>query len=81
MKLNVGCGTDYREGFVNIDGGSELSKVDKIIDISKDTLRAHFPDGSVDFILANDIVEHHFHWEASKILQDFFLILAARRTH
>jgi predicted SAM-dependent methyltransferase len=75
MKLNVGCGTDYREGFVNIDGSSSLPKVDKVIDISVESLSAHFKAGEVEFILANDIIEHHFHWEAVRIMTDFYNLL------
>ena len=77
MKLNVGCGTDYREGFVNIDGSSELPKIDKVIDISKEPLSKYFSRGEVKYILANDIIEHHFHWEAVKILEDFYSLLAS----
>ena len=55
MKLNIGCGADYRFGFINIDASSELNKVDKIINISVDSLADHFEKNSVDFILANDI--------------------------
>ncbi len=75
MKLNVGCGTDYREGFVNIDGSTRLPRVDRVIDISTDRLTCHFAAGSVDHILANDIVEHHYHWEAVALLQDFHTLL------
>lgn len=75
MKLNIGCGTDYRPGFINIDASSELNKVDRIINISVDSLADHFEENSVDFILANDIIEHHFHWEAVRILRDFHRIL------
>jgi predicted SAM-dependent methyltransferase len=76
MKLNVGCGTDYREGFVNIDGSGTLSKVDRVIDISRESLRDHFKPEEVLFILANDILEHHFHWEAVSIIRDFHALLA-----
>lgn len=75
MKLNIGCGADYRPGFINIDASSELNKVDKVINISVDSLADHFEENSVDFILANDIIEHHFHWEAVMILRDFHRIL------
>lgn len=75
MKLNIGCGTDYRDGFVNIDGSSTLPKVDKVIDISTESLLSHFEAGAADYILANDIIEHHFHWEATRILKDFFMVL------
>jgi len=76
-KLNVGCGTDYRDGFINIDGSNVLSRVDKIIDIGKASLLQHFTAGEVDFILANDIIEHHYHWEAVTILREFYELLAA----
>lgn len=75
MKLNIGCGTDYREGFCNIDGSDALSRVDKVIDISSESLLDHFKAGEIDFILANDIVEHHFHWEAVRILKEFHTLL------
>jgi predicted SAM-dependent methyltransferase len=75
VKLNVGCGTDYREGFVNIDGSKTLSKIDKVIDISTESLLSHFKEGTVDYILANDIIEHQFHWEAVRIMKDFHTLL------
>lgn len=75
MKLNVGCGTDYREGFINIDGSDSLPRVDLIIDISKVSLRHHFKENSITYILANDIIEHHFHWEAVSLVRDFHFLL------
>lgn len=75
-KLNIGCGTDYKDGFINIDGSDVLSKVDKVIDIGKTGLLEHFSPGEIDFILANDIIEHHFHWEAISLLKDFYDLLA-----
>lgn len=75
ISLNIGCGTDYREGFINIDGSESLLKVDKVIDISKHSLTEFFQPSSISFILANDIIEHHYHWEAYNILKDFFTIL------
>ena len=76
LKLNIGCGTDYREGFVNIDGSNTLPKVDRVIDIARESLLDHFNRGDVHFILANDIIEHHFHWEAVKIMREFHALLA-----
>jgi predicted SAM-dependent methyltransferase len=75
MKLNIGCGTDYREGFVNIDGSNTLPKVDKVIDISSESLLPHFNEGEVEYILANDIIEHHFHWEAVRVMKEFYALL------
>lgn len=76
-KLNVGCGTDYRAGFINIDGSTKLPKIDKLIDISHSSLLDHFNANSIEFILANDIVEHHFHWEAVRLFKEFHALLMA----
>lgn len=75
MKLNLGCGTDYREDFVNIDGSDALPKIDCRIDFTDDTLVYYFRLGSIEFILANDVVEHLFHWEAIRLFKDMFLVL------
>jgi len=75
IRLNVGCGTDYRSGFVNVDGSDILQHIDKKVDISKESLLDHFSPESVSYILANDIIEHHFHWEAVRILNDFYRLL------
>lgn len=48
LKLNIGCGTDIKEGFVNTD------KED--FDIEKDVWP--YKDSSVDFIWAHHILEH-----------------------
>jgi hypothetical protein len=80
MKLNVGCGTDYREGFVNIDGSDELNRVDKVIDVSTEYLPDHFEKSSIEHILANDIIEHHFHWEGVQILAQFHELLVSGGT-
>lgn len=75
LKLNLGCGFDYREGFINIDGRGDLPRVDKVIDLSKSSLLDFFCEGTVDFILANDFLEHHFHWEAIRLMSDFYAAL------
>lgn len=74
-KLNIGCGTDYREGYVNIDGSAELPCVDKVIDLSHEELTRYYEENSIDEIIAQDFIEHNFHWEAIKILNDFYCVL------
>lgn len=55
QKLNLGCGTDIKEGWVNLDI-APLPGVDVVHDIQKSPLP--FADGSFDEILCNDILEH-----------------------
>jgi SAM-dependent methyltransferase len=54
-RLNLGCGTDIREGWVNLDIAA-LPGVDVVHDIN--ILPLPFSDGSFDEILCNDILEH-----------------------
>jgi SAM-dependent methyltransferase len=54
-KLNLGCGTDIKKGWVNLDS-ADLSGVDVVHDIN--TLPLPFDDGSFDEVLCNDIIEH-----------------------
>ncbi len=75
ILLNVGCGNDYREGFINIDGRDDLPRVDRVIHVSQESLLTYFKAGTIDFILANDFIEHHFHWEAVRIMKEFFTLL------
>ncbi|MHC4555826.1 MAG: glycosyltransferase [Planctomycetota bacterium] len=77
-KLNVGCGSDYRQGFVNIDGNPNLPKVDYILDIKPGVLLEHFEPGSFNYILAQDFLEHHFHWETRRLLEDFHVLLSSK---
>jgi len=54
LKLNLGCGKQVLEGFVNIDALPLNEKVVKgdVRDLSM------FETGTVDYILASDIIEH-----------------------
>ncbi len=54
LKLNLGCGIDIRPGFVNIDIQS-FPGVDLIADVS---LLDEFKDESVDFLVAQHVIEY-----------------------
>lgn len=54
VKLNLGCGTDKRKGYINIDSSSSV-KPDKVINLEK---RLPFKDNSVDEVLAYHVLEH-----------------------
>lgn len=54
IKLNLGCGPDIKEGYVNIDSCSiDDSKVVKM-----DIRNLSFDENSVDEIYARDVIEH-----------------------
>ncbi len=54
-KLNLGCGTDYKQGWVNLDI-SPVIGADVVLDI--ENLPLPFADGEFSEILCHDILEH-----------------------
>jgi predicted SAM-dependent methyltransferase len=54
-KLNLGCGTDYKEGFVNVDFHSHL-QIEVMHDLN--VIPYPFADGEFDYILASHVLEH-----------------------
>jgi SAM-dependent methyltransferase len=75
MKLNLGCGTDYRQGWVNVDrtwpGLPNPPQVDEIVDLDGPWPWA---DGSADAIIAYSVFEHlddvmHAMAEAHRVLK------------
>ena len=70
-KLNLGCGYDYKEGWINVDQSKDL-KCDVVCDVAKDVFP--FKDDSVNYILASHLVEHlpgiiHFMNECHRVLK------------
>ncbi len=53
--LNVGCGSDIRKGWINLDAVA-LAGVDVVHDI--ETVPLPFDDDQFDLILCKDIIEH-----------------------
>lgn len=74
LKLNIGCGLDRRDNYINIDGGADLNP-DLVMVFPQDRLTDHFESGTVAEVLMQDFLEHHFRWEAGQILRDVHTIL------
>jgi len=55
VKLNIGCGTDIRPGYINIDS-KPLPGVDIPHDV--ETMPLPFETGSVDEVLCLNVLEH-----------------------
>ncbi len=74
IKLNVGCGTDYKKGWINIDNNSDnnIEKLDLNWDLRNPL---PFPDNSVDFIFNEHFQEHLTVEEGIMANQDFLRVL------
>jgi len=55
MKLNLGCGDNYIEGWINLEVNRDRFKADFYWDLEKGV---PFPDNSADEIYASHIIEH-----------------------
>ncbi len=74
VKLHLGCGTAYKEGWINIDNNSD-NNINKL-DLNWD-LRNNLPldDNSVDFIFNEHFLEHLSIAEGQRALRDFLRVL------
>ena len=72
MKLNIGCGRNCKEGFINIDSVERENKLDMILDVTK---KFPFEKDSVDYIYAEHFIEHLNWLEGLKFLRNCFRVL------
>ena len=56
-KLNLACGTDYLDGWINVDG-SRTIKADMYFNLDAPDIKLPFQNDSIDFIYAAHILEH-----------------------
>lgn len=74
LKLNIGCGTDYKPGWINIDNNSDnnITKLDLNWDLRKPL---PFKDNSVDFVFNEHFFEHLTTDEAQITIKDLMRVL------
>lgn len=70
IKLNLGCGTDVREGFLNIDVRN-LPNVDIVSTLEN----LPFEDNYADLIVAQDVLEHFCRIELGRVLEEIKRVL------
>lgn len=60
MKLHLGCGSSYLEGYVNIDfpPSEQTVQKDLVADIYGDITELSYPDSSIDEIRLHHVFEH-----------------------
>lgn len=69
LKLHLGCGEKYLEGYVNIDfPPSEHSVLTPKVDIYHDIRTLEYPDNSIDEIQSHHLFEHFSRTDGLKLL-------------
>lgn len=69
LKLHLGCGEKYLEGYVNIDfPDTEQSVIKTKADVFSDMRSLSYPEGTVDEIRSHHLFEHFTRSEALKLL-------------
>lgn len=74
IKLHIGCGTAYKEGWINIDNNSDnnIEKLDFMWDLTKPL---PFPENSVDFVYNEHFLEHLTADEGGGLIKNLMKIL------
>ncbi len=67
-KLNLGCGNDKKDGFVNVDIQADLNP-DEVMDVR---YLDGIDDNSIELINADHVIEHFPHWQTRTILKLWF---------
>lgn len=77
IRLNIGCGTDYKDGWINIDNNSDHN-IERL-DLNWD-LRNSLPflENSIDYIFNEHFIEHLTVEEGQAAIKDFMRVLKPR---
>jgi predicted SAM-dependent methyltransferase len=75
MRLNLGCGKQYKEGFINIDA-YDATVADSIMAVENLT----FPSNTIDAIEAHQLIEHLGYIHTIYALSEWFRVLKPRGT-
>jgi len=70
-KLHVGCGTDYLEGYINLDSSPDVG-ADLVMDVSK---LIYFRRDTIKQIECYHFIEHLDYYFAKKTIREFYRIL------
>jgi hypothetical protein len=73
MKLNLCCGDDVRDGYINIDVRKTNPNV-LVLDLEKELLKP-FPSNSVEEIIAKDCIENVSWRRVEDLLRDIHRVL------
>lgn len=74
LRLNVGSGPKYMDGWINLDA-CDMFKRDRAILLPDEKLVDMFGKGVVDEIFMSDLMEHFYRCDGIEVLKDFYGVL------
>jgi len=74
-RLNLGCGSDIRKGWLNVD-----IQAGDGIDVVCDVTKLPFDDNSIAKIYASDVLEHIMYAQVANTLKAWYRVLAPKGT-
>jgi SAM-dependent methyltransferase len=79
-KINLGCGTDYLDGWINVDGDPNIL-CELNMELDSPTVKFPYKDDSIDLIYASHVLEHIWYFpqlkkELLRILRPGGIIIA-----
>ena len=81
MKLHLGCGSDYLDGYINVDKfdyeKGDTSRRGSKYDVKADIFTLPFRSKSIELILIVHVLEHFYRWDTIDILREFSRVLQA----
>jgi len=72
IRINAGCGPDYREGWINFD---LVMREGERRDLIADVRRFPFKDGVADRILLSQVLEHLTYEDGEKVISECWRVL------
>jgi SAM-dependent methyltransferase len=76
LKLNLGCGHHYVDGYTNVD--VQVSPhVERAPDLLADVRAVPLPDRCASEVMALHVIEHFYRWEVLALLQEWRRLLVS----
>ena len=72
IKLHLGCGSRYIEGFIHIDLIDNYDHINHITSVDNLTM---YPDNSVDLIYCSHVLEHFKRSHVPAVLKEWYRVL------
>ena len=75
LRLNIGCGINHAEGYVNIDVQEVETAAGVTPDFIADAKNIQLPDACADEVMAIHVWEHFYRWDCEAVIAEWRRLL------